>query len=79
VVTRRLAADSSYTLLDEIWARATYFVTHTPFWVLLIITVFLFAIFIYGIVKKLVVFAVLVGLLIAIVCGIWLVAGQAIS
>lgn len=77
-MTRRIAADSSYTLLDEIWARATDFVTHTPYWILLLITAFLFAIFIYGLVKKLIVFTVLVGLLIAIIYAIWFVAGQAI-
>lgn len=66
-------------MLDEIWARATDTVTHTPYWILLLITAFLFAIFVYGLVKKLVVFTVLVGLLIAISCGIWFVAGQAIS
>ena len=65
-------------MLDEIWARATDFVTHTPYWILLLITAFLFAIFIYGLVKKLIVFTVLVGLLIAIICAIWFVAGQAI-
>ncbi len=73
------AAGSDYTLLDELFARATEILTHTPYWILLLITAFLFAIFVYGLVKKLIVFSVLVGVLIAVICGIWFVAGKAIS
>lgn len=77
-MTAKAAQSDSYTLLDEIWARAADFVTHTPYWVLLLITAFLFAIFVYGLVKKLIVFSVLVGILIAAICGIWFVAGHAV-
>ena len=73
------AAESNYTLLDELLARATDVLTHTPYWILFLITAFLFAIFVYGLVKKLLVFSVLVGVLIAVICGIWFVASNAIS
>lgn len=78
-MTVSVAASESYTLLDEIWARATDAITHAPYWVLLLITAFLFAIFVYGLVKKLIVFSVLVGILIALICGIWFVAGHAVT
>lgn len=74
-----VAADSNYTLLDDFYARATDILTHTPYWILLLITGFLFAIFVYGLVKKLVVFSILVGVLVALICGIWFVAGRALT
>lgn len=70
---------SSYSILDDWYNRATELLTHTPYWVLGLMTAFLFAIFIYGLVKRLVVFTVLVGILIAAICGIWLVAGHTVT
>lgn len=79
-VTAFLSGDrSGYTILDDWYERASNFLTHTPYWVLALMTAFLFAIFIYGLAKRLVVFTVLVGLLIVAICAVWFVAGHAVS
>ena len=67
---------ADYTIVDEWVQRADEFVQGTPYWVLILITAFLFVIFIYGLVKKLVVFTIVVAVLIAAICGIWYVAGH---
>lgn len=68
---------AEYTIVDEWTRRASEFIQQTPYWVLILITAFLIAVFIYGLVKKLVVFTVIVAILIGAICGIWYVAGNA--
>ena len=70
---------SGYSILDEWSERVTNFIEHTPYWVLALMTAFLFAIFVYGLVKRLVVFTVFVGVLIVALCGIWIVAGHTLN
>ena len=42
---------ADYTIVDDWVQRADEFVQGTPYWVLILITAFLFVIFIYGLVK----------------------------
>lgn len=69
----------AYTLLDDLYQRAADLLTHTPYWVLIAIALLLFALFVWGLIKKLFVFSVFVALILLAICMTWFFAGHALA
>ncbi|MGV1037123.1 MAG: hypothetical protein ACOYD0_08865 [Candidatus Nanopelagicales bacterium] len=68
-----------YTVLDDAanWVRDT--ISSTPYLVLILIAGVFVALFLFGLVKKLVVFSVVVAVLALVVIGLWVYAGQSLA
>jgi hypothetical protein len=68
-----------YNLIDELAQRVRDFLTHTPYWILFAVGLLVIVLFVFGLVRKMIVTTVCIAVIALVLAGLWAYSGHVLA